>query len=825
MSGEDSLVDLISPFIDEESELTVHLIPQSHIDLAWHWRWSDTVKMIYETLKGHASILEENPEATYVQSQVHIYWTVENLFPKLFDRIKNLVGEGRWEIVGGEWVEPDHMLPSGESLVRQFLEGQLYLRRKFGVTAKIGWSPDSFGHTPNLPQIMLKCGLNAFVFKRPREKFMSLPETPFWWIGLDGSKILSLRVNNKGRGLPQVSEGRILPEDMHEITYLQREFGKCGIHNLWGTLGVGDTGGVNKYPEPKTKGRLRIVYSTPSIFFKKVREEMKSIPSVKGELGRVFTGTYTTHIDMKEMNRKAETQIFITEFLASLAMVFGQPYPEKEIKRILRLLLFNQFHDIIAGTSTPEVHSDSRHDFLEIFRVSEELQRRSIYFLSEIIDTRGPGKPIIIFNPLNWERTDVVEMEITPFNDAEAFEVVDASGFSSPVQIVGERSPIGWKRLRIVFIAADVPPLGYKVMWLKPSEKIEKKRSIYRNIAETDTFRVVGDPASGYISSIFDKRLNREIIQPGKKGSRWLIFEEGYYIQDYNNDMRAWNLGLTGKVEEAEKEEVPKLLEEGPVRVTLALKHRFKDSTFEQNVHVYNGFPRVDVSVKIRWEEIEELARLEFPFNLKDAKLIAEVPFGAIQRPTDGTEFPAHRWVDLSGDWGISLLNNARYGHSAENNHVRMSIIRCSTQPDPRSDYGEYAFEYSIFPHRGGWRESGVYRMGCAFNIPLIGVEAESHDGVLPSQLSLFSMDPNSIIISALKKAEESDDLILRLYEAVGSKVNSEIRVNNVLPLLDVEETNLIEDSIGHVKVSNGKILTVFSPFEIKTFRIRISRG
>ncbi len=826
MNGEGSLEEFLSSVLDPKKTLTIHVIPQSHIDLAWNWRWADTVKMIHDTLEGHASILEGNPDATYAQSQIHVYWLTEEYFPSLFKRIKKLVKQGRWEIVGGEWVETDHHIPSGESLVRHFLTGQTYLRERFGKQAQTGWAPDAFGHSPNLPQIMLKSGIQAFIFKRPREKFMKLPEVPFWWIGLDGSKILSLRVNNKGKGLPRVSEGRVLPPAMNEVTYLQGEFEKLGLHNLWGPLGVGDVGGVNEYPAAIKKKTWSLICSTPSRFIEETKKEMGKLPEVKGELDGINVGTYTTHMDMKEGNRKVENQLFITEFLASLAMIYGQPYPEEELKELWRRFLFNHFHDIIAGTSIPEVHVESGHDFFEVVSGGEDLERRSLWFLTGKIDTNGSGKPIVVFNPLSWERTDLVETEVDKIEDAEALEIVDIDGNTSPVQVLEQRRFQGWKRQRILFVAKNVPSLGYKAMWLRPAERAAKKRAIHRNIAENEYFRIVGDSKTGYVSSILDKRHNKEIIEPGKAACRWLIFEEGLYVQDYDQDMRAWNFGLTGHVDEAEKTMVPTLTEEGPLRTTLCMEHKFGNSQFKQRAHIYDELPRIDVTASVQWEEIEKLARLDFPFNISAAKLMAEIPFGVLKKETNGSEFAAQKWVDISNEAeGIALLNNARYGHSAEGNSVRISVLRCSTQPDPRSDRGKYEFKYAIYPHSGSWDEADIHRRGCEFNIPLIGVEATVHEGDMPPQFSLASVDSHKIVISALKKAEKSDELILRLYETTGTALTSKIRFAAEWQKSNLKETNLIEDQTSAFSATNGEFNVRWSPFEIKTFQIKPPTG
>ena len=298
--------DRLSRYLDSSLHATIHVVTQAHLDLAWHWTRDDAVEMIRHTFEGHIELLEQNSALTFQQSQLWSYALLEDLYPELFERLKRLVDKGQWEIIGGGWVEPGALIASGEAIARQYLFGQRYAREKFGKTATVAWAPDDGGHCSGMPQIFAHAGLDCAYLKRPREKFLHMPLTPFWWKGIDGTRMLSFRTVDLADGLPHVSEGVEPPDEMDPLTYLQKEFTQKNLSHFWGSLGLGDHGGVNRMPQPVEGTHWKMQYSHPSTFFDAIRQDGKDLPEVEGELHGSFRATYTTYQPIKDGNRDGE---------------------------------------------------------------------------------------------------------------------------------------------------------------------------------------------------------------------------------------------------------------------------------------------------------------------------------------------------------------------------------------------------------------------------------------------------------------------------------------------------------------------------------------
>lgn len=383
--------------IDEK--ILVHVIAQSHLDLMWKWDRYDIRDMIYNTLKGHVDKLSRNPDYTYSQSQIFLYEYVLKHFPVLFEEIRKIVAEGRWEIVGGQWVEPDSNLLDEESTVRQFLYGQKFIKKHFGLYARTAWSPDGFGHNPNLPQIFSGAGINFFVHKRPRQKFLDLPATPYLWKGVDGTVITALCSNNKGNGLPRDSEGHI--HDCSETEFVYMENKKLGISDLWGPLGLGDTGGVNDYDEVPLNihPNIKFKFSTPQEFYKKIEAKMDLLPVSDAEPNQEFPACYTTHADIKKLHRQCEQKIEQAESLSAIAYTLGMRYDSERIEEAWKYVLYNEFHDGVTGTGLDRVHEQSGKDYGYALYSSSSILERAAGFrrasMANLLEDETTGMDIV----------------------------------------------------------------------------------------------------------------------------------------------------------------------------------------------------------------------------------------------------------------------------------------------------------------------------------------------------------------------------------------------------------------------------------------------
>ena len=802
------------------NKLTFMIIPQAHIDLAWKWMWADTMGMIRDTFSGHATLLEQHPTYTYAQSQPAAYRAVEQHYPELFERIRRLVEQGCWALVGGEYVECDHNLLCGESLARQFLFGQRYFQEKFGRTAAIGWSPDSFGHSANLPQILAQSGIKAFVFKRPRYKFLPLFEVPFRWRGLDGTQIVAKRTNNKGRGLPVQPERFAPPRNVPYVRHLQEESERLSIHHFWGPLGCGDTGGVNTYPQEAHTQQWELVYARPEDYFSKLQSVADRLPLFQGEMNGIFPACYTTHLDMKQANRSCENLLLSAESLSVLAGQWGFAYPTDQLREAWRRVLFNQFHDILPGTGIAKVHQQARHHYAEAQQIATDILDRVGHFIMEKVDTTShTGRPILLLNPLPWPRTERIEVEVdVTASDFPYYELVDETGAGHHGVMLDERALQGLHKRRLAFLAEDLPPWGYRTYWLREGSPPAAPRTAQPNAIENDRFRIVGDATTGFLSSVYDKANQREWVSPGQALARWRVLEEGLFELDYGDEMKAWNFGFTGKTDVPDRSTPPAVTQESALGAVLALRHHFRDSTFQQDVRLFDGLDRVDVLVTVDWQEQEHCARLEFPLNVsaEGCQFVCHIPFGALQRPADGAEVPCLYWVDVSepGGPGVALLNNGRYGFSMHGNVLRMTVVRWSTSPDPCSDRGTFRFAYSLFPHKEPWDGSEVARRAFEFNRPVWAVDGPSSSGKLPSCHQGNEIGPPNVITSAIKQGE-GGGVLIRLFETCGRETDVQ------LPLPEgtskASETNLIETKRRPLEVKRGRALLHLRPYEIKT--------
>lgn len=805
--------------------LAAHLVGHAHIDLSWLWRWEETVADIAAfTFRGTLAQMDKLPSLTFAQSQAAIYEAIEKDDPGLFQRIARKVKEGTWVPVGGMWVEPDLNMPDGESLARQFLYGKRYFLDKFGVDVKVGWNPDSFGHNWQLPQILRKAGIDSYVFGRcaPGPD----PTHLFWWEGMDGSRVLGY--------VPPGWYNVGLQDGTRKILEAARK--NTDVRDFMLLYGAGDHGGgprdtdilaIKKYRNDPNEPRLE--FDTPEAYFKKILQKAASFPIVKRELNFTFPACYTTQAETKKNNRQLESLLLAAEKFSTVAVTSGYRdyYPERDLDEAWKIVLRNQFHDILDGSSIGPVYDEVAGFYGQARVRAERALDFSLETISNMIDTRGEGFPVVVYNPLFWERTEPALAEVVVPPDAKTSQpwdgtvrMTDGDGKDVAVQVLEKRVEGGATVFRVVFVAEGVPSLGYKLYRVIPSETAwagpETVRVGAREL-ENEFFKVRLDPKTGWVKSLFDKAAGREVFTGAGN-----VLEA---ITDEPESMSAWELGLKDTVGRAgEGGATIELVERGPVRVVVRVKSRFRDSTFEQDLTLYRGLPRLDCRMRLDWRERNIMIKAAFPLDLKTKTPAAqfEIPYGSIARPADGTEVPALRWVDVSeesGEYGVSLLNDSKYGFDVKGNVMRMSIVHGATSPDPEADRGKHELLYSLLPHRGDWKKAETTRRGMELNSPLIARVPPVHGGTLPKVHSFVRVGPGNVILSALKKemgyAERG--LVLRLYEFQGEK--TEAKLEFPWPV-DAQETDLIERPVGK-QIGSGTVISVsLAPYEIKTIRV-----
>ena len=806
-------------------QLTAHLIGHAHIDLSWLWRWEETVADIARyTFQGTLTQMDKMPGLTFAQSQAAIYDAIEKDQPELFARISRKIKEGTWVPVGGMWVEPDTNMPDGEALARQLLYGKRYFLDKFGADVKVGWNPDTFGHNWQLPQILRRAGIESYVFGRcaPGPD----PTHFFWWEGMDSSRVLGY--------VPAGWYNVSLQDGTRKILEAARK--NTDIKDFLILYGAGDHGGgprdvdlaaIKKFGDDPNEPRL--VFDLPEPYLKGIAAANgPTLPVVKRELNFTFPACYTTQSATKKNNRQLEGLLVTAEKFSAIAATSGYRdyYPERDIDEAWKIVLRNQFHDILDGSSIGPVYDEVGGFYRQARTRGERALDFSLETISNAIDTRGEGFPVVVYNPLFWERTEPVIADIVIPPDAKTAKpwagtvrMTDGEGKGVPVQVVEKRALGDAMSFRVVFMAGGVPSLGYKLYRLIPAENGWSGPEGVKagaNEIENEFLKVRLDPKTGWIASLTDKTAKREVLAgPGN------VLEA---ITDEPQEMSAWELGLKGIAGRVGEDGAAlELVEKGPVRAVIRVKSRFRDSTFEQDLTLYAGLPRLDCRMRLDWRERNIMIKAAFPLAVKSPAARFEIPYGSIARPADGTEVPALRWIDVSegsGEYGTALLNDAKYGFDVKGGVMRMSVVHGATYPDSEADRGRQELLYSVFPHGGDWKSAGVTRRGLELNNPLIARTPLVHGGTLPKAHAFIKAGPANVIVSAVKKEMGYAEwgLVVRLYEIHGEK--AEAKIEFPWPV-DASEADLIERPTGKAIGSGTAITVPLGPYEIRTIRVQ----
>lgn len=784
-------------------KLGVSMIGHAHIDFAYLWAWPETVNVLQKTFSSVSGLMDEYP-FVFSQSQAGLYAETKRVWPETYAKIRERVERGQWDVsTAGAWSEGDTNMSSGEAIVRSILLGKRFIKNEFGIEPSVGWAPDTFGHPWTLPQILAKSGTKFYYYSRGPGKPL------FWWQSPDGSRVLAYRFGHYNS-----------PVDREKIVSDAQEFQKqSGVSEYMRLYGVGDHGGGPTRAHLETITGMQAHMDYPSLlfssaisYFEKVAKSGHSFPVVNSELNPVFTGCYTSHADIKRYNRECENSLASAEAISLIASDFGAPYPADQFGGSWRRTCFNQFHDILCGTAINEAYVFARQLRNEVVAQTTAAVNASVKALGSKIDTRGGGIPIVVYNPLAWTRTDFVNVQSPFAGQATAVKITDASGRAYAGRNLGNR---------LMFTARNVPAMGYKVFWVNRIDKpLGSNVAANGSVAENQFFRVQLEPHKGVIVGIYDKLNRRNVTLPGRYTGILQILSED------SRGMSAWTLGQIKGTKTLLDESEMVRVDTGPAKVTLQYDHRYGRSIFTQELTLYDAVPRIDIKLAADWREpwvkdkTTPMLKIAFPLNLGSSSATFEIPFGSIKRPKDGREAVGQKWADLSDSgYGVSILNDCKYGFDVTGNTMRMSLIRTPHKPDPQADLGMQEMTFSIYPHKGDWRSAGTVRRGYELNQPLIAVVAGAHEGTLPEEKSFLSVSAANLVVTALKKAEDDDGIIVRLYETNGEACQTRIRVG--LAARAVVETDLMENPIGEPQsVTGGEFSTKVGKYEIKTYKI-----
>jgi len=836
---------------------TVHMTGNAHIDAAWLWPWTETVDVVKRTFGTALQLMDEYPDYTYSASAAQYYEWMQDKYPDLFQQIQQRVKQGRWEIVGGMWVEPDLNLPDGESTVRQILVAKRYFQKNFGVDVRVGWNPDSFGYNWQLPQIYKKSGIDYFVTQKMAwNDTNQLPLKLFWWQSPDGSRILTYFPHDYVNQIEPVR----MATDLARAVQLNP-----GQDELMHLYGIGDHGGGPtrdmldsgmRWIEPN-KIYPHLEFGVSQTFFDSMSKRVATanlpiwnyetlgagkaqlpwtaiagkinVPVWNDELYLEFhRGVYTTQAAQKWNLRHGSQWLLNAEKYSSLAWLGGMDYPSDPLTAAWKLQLFNGFHDLAAGSGIGVIYKDAQKQFNVIHWTADDATHKALAGIDAHIDTNThPGIPIILWNPLSWNRTDIAEVHLQmPQAEPNGISVLDAAGKPVPMQILSQNAAT--HRYDLLLEPRDVPSIGYTVLHAVPgSRKTATDLKSSGTTMENSLLRVVVDPSNGCIDSLYDKQSHFESIAQGKCGNLLQAFVDkprqyDAWNIDSNFDQHGTDLTMTDKVE---------LVEQGPVRSVVRVTRHWDKSTFVQNIILYSGLRRVDVVNDVDWHETHILLKAAFPLAASGPKATFEIPYGSIERPTTRNnsvedakfEVPAQRWADLGdGQHGFSLINDSKYGYDVKGNVLRLSLLRSPVWPDPNADRGHQHFRYSLYPHAGTWQQADTVREGWDFNQTLHAMQIDAHTGELPPTHSFVTVNPENLVLTAMKKSEDGDSLILRFYEWAGRKTTAEITVPN--GATSATAANLMEHTEGAaLPVSGDHVSLPVNPYSINTVRVDYS--
>ncbi len=823
-----------------KKDYSIHAIGHAHIDPVWQWNVQEGYQEVFATFRSALDRMKEFPDVCFVASSAQFYEWVAEAEPDMFEEIVTRVQEGRWVPVGGWWVECDINCATGESLVRQGLYAQKFFEKHLGRKARIGFSPDTFGHAWTVPQIIKKQGMDAYFYMRPElHENDSLPGPLFQWQGPDNSKVLAIVIVSAYNASQHDIEDRI---DEY-ITYFSRKLPQ--IKDIALFYGVGNHGGgptiatIRKIEEMQCTDTPGLLFASPEKYVDKIMVHKDKLPVFDQGIQYHARGCYSAHAGIKMWNRLSCAALISAEKVASLAHIIGHcKYPMNAFQTAWKKMLFNQFHDILAGTSIEEAYQDAHNDFGYVMTVANDITMKTMRALISEIDTTCHENPLaipfIVFNPCSWQVKQYIEFEadILDWSTAEAERTMlrnsagepfpknqivlrDADGKVVPYQMLGtaavkqENVPF---RFRFLF-EANVPAVGYQVYSFDFSKK-ENPPQLTGLTASVDSLengmvRIQFDKKSGAITSYFDKRLNRELLStPAAIPVALDDWDDtwGHKIQAYDRELGRFGYASL------------KLIETGPERARIEIRTRWGESFIVQTFSLYRNSAHLECSITIDWHEKYRVLKLSFPTVLNNGRCTYSIPYGFIERPMNGDEEPGQEWVDVSSmnelnQFGFAVINDSKCGYSVKDGDIRITVFHSTawshhnpevvTEEDHcrYMEQGIHEFKYKLVPHAGDWRQANIPRLGEEFlSLPML-FHTSVHHGELPQQKSMITTDLENVSITAIKKAEDADGLILRCVELYGIEGNGTIEIAPLQRRIPVE-------------LNPCEIKTLFVPFD-----------
>lgn len=798
--------------------LRLHMIGNAHVDAPWLWPLSESNAVVHSTFRSALERLKEDPQVTMTSSSSQFYEWIADSDPAMLAEIRKRVEEGRWDLVGGWWVEPDVNIPNGESLIRQGLYGQQTLKRLFGRHATVGYNPDSFGHTGSLPQILKLQEMPDYVFMRPNATEKQLPSSLFWWQGIDGTKALTFRIP-----VGYDDPGDVRSHMLKEIDLLHGQ----AVRDDMEFYGIGDHGGgptklniSSIHRIQGEKGAPELLFSTPDRYFGEVHKAsfLNEIPTVADDLQHHSVGTYTAGSELKKLNRSTEALLVTAEKLSAVGSVaWGASYPKDDLAKAWKKVLLLQFHDSMAATTLPSYLEDARDGYGRARDVAHDAMYLAAQKLAWQVPTTDPdSKYLVIFNPHAWPTDLHIEYDMG-WNTKAPSVLEDAQGRSIPYQWIEATTTVSDR----VGLAADVevPAMGYRQIRLhKVAEQPAQHESALRvSESNLENAHVKMTLCADGTIGLFDKDNHREVLRSAdtrnSAGMRAIVMDDpsdtwSHHVRAYDQEVGAFELRSVNVVEH------------GPLRGRIRARYRYGASTMTVDYLLYADARDIELRVSLDWHEHQKMLKFAFPVNVEQPKATYEIADGAMQRGTNGDEDPGQRWIDVTGEsngqaYGLALVNDAKYGYSVNGSEMRLSVARAAVfaHHEPRKleagadyhwmDQGVQNFRMQLVPHTGTWQNADLARIAekLVTEVPIIyqGI----HPGTRPASDSFLEVDAKDVVVSAIKEAEDGSDTIIRAYETQGTATRARFDLR-----------------FAHTSWSGE-----FRPFEIKTLRVNAKTG
>ena len=792
----------------------ISLVASTHIDTAWLWQLKDTVRKCGHSFSNMLRLMDEYPEFIFSNSQAKLMSFTKEHYPALFEQIKQRQKEGRWENVGTMWVESDCNVTSGESMTRQILYGVNFFEKEFGSRPNMAWLPDTFGFQSNLPQIFKKSGTDYFYsYKLHWQAEEVFPYGNFRWKGIDGSEVIGSVINNP----PGCYNGDPNPRQFREVKKVyeqEAEVDEIIFPYGWGDGGGGPTREMIEYAKRlgDFPGLPKSEISTAKHYFERLEQYRKDLPTWYGELYiQTHRGTLTTEGFVKKNNRRFENLFLQLEKLAVMAERNGAKPDWELLNKAWKDVLTLQFHDILPGSSIDEVYYDCETMYAEIYKMAGQFVE-SCGIDPKVDITKG----ITVVNTLSWKRDVLTSFTCCACAAAKGLSITK-DGKVMPCSVV-----IDGDTATVTFLAKDIEGMSSADFEVVAGAVDGRTMCVTQDVngitVDNATYHAVIDTA-GRITSLFDKRVNRNVLRaPGN---------DVKYFLDGPQDEDAWNIYKNYKRREVKLYNTTSVSigENNDLRTVIKVHNVGDKVDFRQDIIFYHDKDRIDFACDIDWHERGKVMRVYFPTTMNAPYFNSETGFGTYKRPTINStkleqakfEVTAHRWIDLSEtDYGVALLNDCKYAHDVQYDNIGLTLLRSTSSPAKFADIGNHKITYSLLPHVGSWEHAGVARAGIELN-------AESHAmgaiGKCDIAAGLFGCANENIIIDTVKKAENSDEVVVRLYESNGASGTAKLTVGK--DVAASAECDLVERKIGEAPVVNGAIDFSFTPYEIKTFIIK----